>query len=109
MGLNYRHQSLFDREGSGAVRGAARILAPNNIDAEEINSLIEQLAKKIPEGAGLPHYAKVLRLNYTLTDKSLAEKSMMAQLPRSTYLRYLRDGVKWMAVQLQAFTTTDKF
>lgn len=103
MGLGYSHKSVIAKlqeEGSIVILGTAKVLAPSNEQAEEMNALIEQLAEQKPQGAGKPEWAKTIRIHYTMQDKDIAERIQAASLPRATYYRYLKDAQEWLSQYL---------
>ncbi len=100
MGLGYSNQSLIAQlqtEGPVIIQSTAKILVPNNEQAEELNALIEQLAAEKPDGEGKPEWAKVIRIHYTMLDKEVPERIQYTFLPRSTYFRYLKDAQHWLS------------
>lgn len=103
MGLGYSHKSLIAKlqeEGSVVISATAKMLVPSNEQAEEMNTLIEQLAEQKPKGAGKPQWAKIIRIHYTMQDKDIAERIQSTFLAKATYYRYLQDAQEWLSQYL---------
>lgn len=69
MGLGYSSQSLISKlqsEGGIIVKGTAKMLLPTNDQAEEVNDLIERLARDKPEDESKSVWAKIIRIHYTI-------------------------------------------
>jgi len=100
MGLGYSHHSLIAQlqtEGPVIIKSTAKLLVPNNEQAEAVNELIEQLAAGPPVGAGKPEWARVIRIHYTMPNKALQERLQCTALPRSSYFRYLKQAQHWLS------------
>lgn len=100
MGLGYSSQSLIAKlqsEGGIIIKGTAKMLLPSNEQAEEVNDLIERLAREQPEGEGKSVWAKVIRIHYTMRDKEMKERVQIASVSERSYYRHLQDAQYWLS------------
>ena len=100
MGLKYSHRSFVAKlqdEGSVMIHGTTKMLAPTNPQAEEVNDLIEEMGQQTPQGA---KWANIIRVHYTMQDKEIEKRIKSANLPKTTYFRYLRGAEEWLSQYL---------
>ena len=92
MGLDFSSKSivgqLIDSQGV-LIRSTAENLAPENAMAEEIDTLINQLATEQEK------IAKVLCYHYT-SDGTTSERIQQSGLARRTYYLHLSDAEEWI-------------
>lgn len=77
------------------IRSTRTQLVPDNTRAERMDELINQYAIKYAE------HVHVLKLHY-LQKLPLKKKLEIAQLPQTTYFRYLTSAENWITRQLMA-------
>lgn len=102
-GLGHSHQSLLAKmqnNGGVMIRATNKNFAPNNPRAEEVNALIEGLARCSLGNFCKPEWAKVLRIHYTMLDRSVKERVFHASINERTYYRYLKEAQSWLSEHL---------
>ncbi len=99
QGLGYSSHSLLAKlqaEGGMIIQGTAKMLLPSNEEAEEIDDLLIRLSNAKPLGEGKENWVKIIRIHYTMLDKTIKERIKTATVSERTYYRYLQEGEMWI-------------